>query len=252
MSDSRTQLLLATADDKLILGHHDSDWTGLAPILEEDIAFSSLAQDDIAHAQALYEHIASLTGGNADDIALGREPGEYRCATITELPDEFNWAFALVRLMFCNVFNKLRFDRLAESSDTKLASLAKRLSAEQFVAIEHVDGWIERLGNGSDDARGRLQGAIDELQDHAVMLFEPVEGQDELVSGGFYPGDDAAMFDAWAQQIGDLANRANLRVFLERPDPSRVGGRRGSHTAHLKPLLDEMCEVYRIEPGASW
>ena len=43
-------LLLAVADDKLMLGHRNSDWTGLGPILEEDIAFSSLAQDDIAHA----------------------------------------------------------------------------------------------------------------------------------------------------------------------------------------------------------
>jgi len=247
-----TQLLLAAADDKLVLGHHDSDWTGLAPMLEEDIAFSSFAQDDIAHAQAIYEHIASITGGNADDIALGRTPEEYRCAAITELPDEFNWGFALVRLMFCNTFNKLRFDRLAQSNDAKLAALAKRLSAEQFVAIEHVEGWIERLGNGTDEARDRLQTAIDQLQDEAIMLFEPVEGQHELVASGFYPGDDGSMFEQWRERLQGLAERSQLALSLDPPDTQRIGGRRGAHTPHLTALLDEMCEVYRIEPGASW
>ena len=34
-------LLYRLADDELIIGHRDSEWTGLAPILEEDIAFSA-------------------------------------------------------------------------------------------------------------------------------------------------------------------------------------------------------------------
>ncbi len=40
-------LLFRMADDLLILGHRNSEWTGLGPLLEEDIAFSSMAQDKI-------------------------------------------------------------------------------------------------------------------------------------------------------------------------------------------------------------
>ena len=33
------ELLYKMADDLLIIGHRNSEWTGLGPILEEDIAF---------------------------------------------------------------------------------------------------------------------------------------------------------------------------------------------------------------------
>ena len=78
------ELLLALADDKLMLGHRNSDWTGLGPILEEDIAFSSLAQDEIAHASAIYELVGELLGRSADDLAFGRAINDYRSATIVE------------------------------------------------------------------------------------------------------------------------------------------------------------------------
>src|SRR6516162_586424 len=87
-------LLLSVADDKLMLGHRNADWTGLAPILEEDIAFSSLAQDELAHASALYQVVGGLLGTTADKLAYGRRPDEYRCAPLVELSDEFNWATA--------------------------------------------------------------------------------------------------------------------------------------------------------------
>ena len=95
------QLLLSVADDKFLLGHRNADWTGLAPILEEDIAFSSLAQDELSHATALYQLAAELLGTTADKLAFGRKPEEYRCAQLVELSDEFNWATALCRNFFC-------------------------------------------------------------------------------------------------------------------------------------------------------
>ena len=35
------------ADDEFVIGFSDSEWTGIAPILEEDVAMSSLAQDEL-------------------------------------------------------------------------------------------------------------------------------------------------------------------------------------------------------------
>ena len=87
--DSLVNVLLCVADEKLFLGHRNSDWTGIAPILEADIAFSSLAQDDIAHASAFYELISTITGQDSDQIAYGRTENEYRCADIVTKSDEF-------------------------------------------------------------------------------------------------------------------------------------------------------------------
>lgn len=246
------ELLLAVADDKLMFGHRNSDWTGLGPILEEDIAFSSIAQDEIAHAQALYELASTLDTKkrSADELAFGRTPEQYRCAQIVELPDEFDYATAIARKLFCDHFDRLRLGLLANSGYLPLAQLAKRLVAEEQVHVEHVDGWTCRLGKGSKEANQRLQKALDALSPAAVMLFETTAGQELLAQNGIYAaGDD--MFRLWRDEITDLCRSANLTVNLSAPN-SEAGGRHGAHSKYLKELLDEMCEVYRIEPTGKW
>src|SRR5439155_6975567 len=75
--DPRVGLLLALADDELILGHRHSEWTGWAPNIEEDLAFSSIAQDEMAHARLLYRLASELTGKVGDSLALVRQPVDY-------------------------------------------------------------------------------------------------------------------------------------------------------------------------------
>src|SRR3712207_3619856 len=93
---SRADLLLPLADDELVLGWRNSEWTGIAPFLEEDVAFSSIAQNEIGHARALYELVASELGTTADELALGREPDEYVCAPLVELR-RLEWARTIAR-----------------------------------------------------------------------------------------------------------------------------------------------------------
>jgi len=247
-----TTLLLALADDKLLLGHRNSDWTGLGPILEEDIAFSHLAQDEMAHAQAVYQLAGQLTGKGADELAFGRPPERFRSASIVEVPDEFDWATALARRFFCDHFDVLRLERMAKSSWKPLADLAARMLAEERVHVEHVDGWMVRLGRGTKESHDRMQKGIDTLASHATSLFEPFDGLKALVDANVYPGSDFTMYDTWTAALNEVAGRAGLRVQVKVGSPDDKCGRRGVHTAHLKSLLDEMCEVWRIEPGAKW
>jgi ring-1,2-phenylacetyl-CoA epoxidase subunit PaaC len=257
-------LLLALADDKLMLGHRNSDWTGLGPILEEDIAFSHMAQDEMAHAQAIFQFVAEMLGNgkSADELAFGRKPEEYLCAHIVEVPDEFDWATAMARKFFCDHFDLLRLRALSKSSHKPLADLSRRIAAEEQLHVEHVDSWIKRLGRGTSESRSRMQRAIDALSPLAIGLFEPVEGQDQTERAGLYPASPTVLFDEWSISLSRIVKDAGLQ--FKRPDslaPSHrdaksatggAGGRRGVHTPHLKALLDEMCEVYRIEPGAAW
>ncbi len=245
-------LLLAVADDKLMLGHRNSDWTGLGPILEEDIAFSSLAQDEIAHAQAIYELLSPLVDKTADELAYGRSIDQYRCAQIVELPDDFDWSIAIARQFFCDHIDRMRLERLARSSYTPLRGLASRLAAEEQVHVDHVDAWIVRLGRGNDESKRRVQTALDKLAPLAPMLFEKVDAEDELVDADLYPPGDDDMFHAWHDVLQHVAHEGGLSIDLNPPDQGAHGGRRGRHSEHLKSLLDEMCEVYRLEPGAVW
>src|ERR671914_1172207 len=95
MSD-RTDLLLSIADDELVLGWRNSEWTGIAPFLEEDVAFSSIAQNEIGHARALYELAARELGTTADELAFDRAPDEYRCAALVELR-RLDWEATIAR-----------------------------------------------------------------------------------------------------------------------------------------------------------
>jgi len=245
-------LLLAAADDKLFLGHRNSEWTGLGPILEEDIAFSALAQDEMAHASALYELAGTIDGRSADQLAFARQPAEYRCAAIVEVPDEFDWATALARRLFCNHFDVLRLERFAHSAFKPLSHLARRLAAEQQAHVQHVDDWIVRLGTGTPESHRRIQQAIGAIAPVSTTLFEPFDGLKGLVDAGLYPGSDFEMYDRWCAAISHVLGQAHLTVHFEIGESDDRGGRRGVHTLHLAPMLDEMCEVYRLEPDAAW
>ncbi len=246
------EFLLAVADDKLMLGHRNSDWTGLAPILEEDIAFSALAQDDIAHALQFYQLAADLRDTTPDALAYGRRPADYRCAAIVEQPDDFDWALAICRQFLCDHYYALVFERLRRSSHAPLAALAARVADEQRIHLEHVDAWMVRLGRGTNESRERMQKAMRALEDVAPMLFEPTEGQPALESAGLYPPLDADMFDRWSTDLKKIAEASGLELSLRRPRADPVGGRRGHHTADFAPMLEELTEVYRVEPGAEW
>ncbi|MFO0837026.1 MAG: 1,2-phenylacetyl-CoA epoxidase subunit PaaC [Phycisphaerae bacterium] len=245
-------LLLSLADDKLMLGHLNSDWTGLAPILEEDIAFSSLAQDDLAHAAAVYEFVAQLVGDDANRLAYGRKPDEYRCAAITTMPDGQDWAVAIARQFFCDHFDHLRLARLAASNFEPLRALAAKMLAEERLAIGHADQWLVRLGRGGDEARKRMQAAVDRLSAPACMLFEPTRGVASLESAGVYPPGPTEMFSQWRAAVENVIEEATLRATLAPPAPGVAGGRSGRHSPEFDPLLAEFTEVYRVEPVASW
>ncbi len=246
------ELLLSVADDKFMLGHRNADWTGLAPILEEDIAFSALAQDEIAHASALYEMVAQLQDTKPDRLAFGRRPEEYRCAAIVELSDGFDWAKALCRNFFCDHFDSVRLGRLARSSMVPLAQLAGRLAAEEQIHVEHVDSWMKRLGHSGGESRRRMQAALDELAPLASTLLEPTDGLDRLEAEGVYPTITPGMFECWSDALQRMATEAGFILKLVPPPAGMVGGRHGRHSDVFLSLLDELTEVYRIEPEAAW
>lgn len=246
------ELLLSVADDKLIIGHRNADWTGLAPILEEDIAFSSLAQDDLAHAMALYELIGTLKGQPADPIAYGRKLCDYRCCRLVELHDEFDWAVAIARQFLCDHFEQLRLSRLSQSNYRPLRDLAVRMLAEERLAIGHADQWIIRLGKAPEDARARVQRALDKLAPLTAGLFEPTAGLADLEATGIYPPLPGDMHTRWADAVSNVVDAATLRFAPPPPAAAGSDGRSGNHLPEFATLHEEMTEVFRVEPDAAW
>jgi ring-1,2-phenylacetyl-CoA epoxidase subunit PaaC len=139
------QRILEIADDELILGWRDSEWTGIAPFLEEDVAFSSIAQTEIGHARAWYELAAKELGTDPDALAFDREPDEYRCAPFVELRLVGDWARTIARRWLYEAADALRIEALRGSDQRELAGLAARIDREEAYHRMHAEMWAERL-----------------------------------------------------------------------------------------------------------
>ncbi len=144
MNEEVQNILLEIADDELILGWRDSEWTGIAPLLEEDVAFSSIAQNEIGHARALYELVARERGATADELAFDRSPEEYRCARIVELR-LLDWEKTIARHVLYEEADADRLERLKQSHNAEIAGLAAKIDREEAYHRMHAQMWHERL-----------------------------------------------------------------------------------------------------------
>jgi ring-1,2-phenylacetyl-CoA epoxidase subunit PaaC len=158
VNEQEQQLLLEIADDELILGWRDSEWTGIAPLLEEDVAFSSIAQNEIGHARALYELVARERGTTADELAFDRAPAEYRCSRLVELR-LLAWEKTIARHVLYEQADAERLARLKESDDPEIAGLAAKIDREEAYHRMHAQMWFDRLQN-----EPRFTAALDELR----------------------------------------------------------------------------------------
>jgi ring-1,2-phenylacetyl-CoA epoxidase subunit PaaC len=170
---ARAELLLAIADDELVLGWRDSEWTGIAPFLEEDVAFSSIAQNEIGHARALYELAARDLGTNADELAFDRPPEEYRCSRLVELrlPE---WERTIARHVLYEQADAERLARLKASDDAEVAGLAAKIDREEAYHRLHAEMWHERLKDEPRylEALEKLRPLVDRREGRSPELQE--------------------------------------------------------------------------------
>jgi ring-1,2-phenylacetyl-CoA epoxidase subunit PaaC len=287
-TDPRLGLLLALADDELILGHRHSEWTGWAPYLEEDLAFSSIGQDEIGHARLLYELAEPLAGRDPDALALGRVPEEYRNAILCERPNG-DWGYTIARQWLYDEADDVRLAALERSSFAELAAAVKTIRLEERYHLEHAREWFSRLAGGSVEARQRLAEGLETALPEAMALFEALPEEEGLLTDGAMPVSSETMLGDWMERVGQGLEEASLDWVLtahertvgemvptssgeieagptltvpgiERRDGRWVhvgefagqGGRRGRHTEDFTSLWEDLTGLYRALPGATW
>ena len=207
------QELLRLADDELILGWRNSEWTGSAPFQEEDVAFSSIAQTEIGHARAWYELAAKELGSDADSLAFDREPEDYLCSPLVELRLADDWARTIARHWLYESADAIRIGALKASDDPDVAGLAEKIDREEAYHRKHAAMWEERLRG---DARFRE--AVDEL---------------------------------WPFALGVLSGEQRS-LLCEAVDRDEVEAIEQGERNDLRPLWEEMTMVRRSVPGATW
>jgi ring-1,2-phenylacetyl-CoA epoxidase subunit PaaC len=246
--DALAELLLSVADDEFIIGFWDSEWTGIAPMLEEDVATSSIAQDEIGHARALYELLAEVTDDDADRIAYGREPDAYRHAALLN-HSRGDWAFSVARRYLYETADAVRLEALARSTHEPLAQLAAKMRREETYHLLHADAWLRRLADGPGGVRDRLADALRRLWPDAQQVFAPLAGERALVTAGILPEPMAALHAAWLVRVRPAVEP----IAGPMPDASPSTEGRSTRTDDFRWLHGELTFVAgSAEAGALW
>jgi ring-1,2-phenylacetyl-CoA epoxidase subunit PaaC len=245
-------LLFKMADDALVIGHRNSEWTGIGPMLEEDLAFSSMAQDKIGHAQALYNILHEVFGeADADTLAFKRDEKNFKCCQFVELPiGEYD--FSITRQFLFDHAELQRYEMLTQSSFQPLAQLAKKVKGEIKYHVMHGDTFVKQLGNGTEESKARMQSALNYAWHFALGVFEKSEFENDLISENIFVGEDE-LKKRWLEKVAPIIEASGLKIPATDETKIVYGGRKGFHSEFLKPLLEEMTEVTRSdEATAEW
>lgn len=244
------EYLLRLGDDRLILGHRLSEWTGHGPILEEDIATANLALDLIGQAASLLRLAGEVEGKgrNEDALAYLRDGTEFRNCLLVEQP-RGDFGFTMVRQFLFDAHSVLLWDELTRSGHAGLAAIAAKALKEDKYHLRHSGEWVVRLGDGTDESHARVQRALEDAWRFTGELFD-ADDVDAAVAAAGIRVDAAALRARWDRMVDDVLSRATLR----RPEGVAMqrGGRRGRHTEHIGHLLATMQSVARAHPGATW
>jgi len=243
-----TGLLRSMADDEFVIGFSDSEWTGIAPILEEDVAMSSLAQDELGHAAALYGLLGGLTGDDPDVLAYDREPDAYRHCRLLD-HGRGDWAMAIARRYLYDSADGMRLAALAGGSWAPLADLVGKLVREERYHQMHAGVWLDRLARGGEEPRSRLLAALATLGPDAGTVFSPLPEEPALIDGGILSSPMAELEGRWRTSIQATFATLGLPMPPSTRDPARG---RLDHGEPFTWLWGEFNSVRRSDPGATW
>ena len=258
MMDFLTTYIIHQADNALILGHRNSEWTGHGPILEQDIAISNIALDLIGQARNFYQLAASrlnVLDNNQvlteDDLAYFRGAEEFRNLILTEQSNG-DWAQSILRQFYFSTHQYLVFRQLLKSPYPELSAIAEKSIKETRYHVRWSGEWVVRLGDGTAISHQRMLNALHILNPCIAEMFQPVDFEYETTSLGIAILPDQIK-DEWYHRVNTIFTEATLPVLS--PDNQFIGllcGKNGVHSDQLFELLAEMQVLQRTYPGCEW
>jgi len=253
-SEARLQLLLALGDDEFVLGQRDSEWTGIAPSVEEDVAFSSIAQDEIGHALALYTLAGQLLGRDASAVAFDRSPDSFRHARLLEAP-RGDYAFTITRRFVYELADRQRLGALVDSGWQPLAELARKMVVEELLHFDHAALWLRRL-SAREPGRSRVASALDAVLPAASRLLAPLPVDQELVSEGVMTRSWRDLFADWKVELRRELDQIGFADRVGEPNVAADGGEDSDRYTPASPTFQvmhqEMLEVRLLAQEGRW
>ena len=252
---------LHLADNALILGHRNSEWTGHGPILEQDIAISNIALDLIGQARNFYQYAAQLPDASnhissdvisEDSLAYLRDANGFRNCLLVEQPNG-DWGATILRQFFFSTYQFFFYGQLQHSKDETLAAIAAKALKEVTYHLRWSAEWVIRLADGTTESHTRMQKAMDDLWKFTGELTQPAPFEIQLAKEGI--GVDLNAIEvSWKEKVHAVLDEATLSGEEEKRAKAwmQTGGKEGRHTEHLGYILAEMQFLQRAYPGATW
>lgn len=249
---------LRVGDDALIAAQRLAEWSAAAPEMEEDIALSNMALDQLGVARLMLTYAGSHDGRSEDDLAFLRGDHEFRNCLLVELPNAGpnaasgapgDFGVTIAKLLAVSAYQLLTYEWLVASTDETLHDIAAKARKESRYHLDHATQWTVRLGDGTDESHRRMQAAVEDIWPFTHELFEDDPLAQSLEDSGVAPLP-SSLKPQWTDVVTGVLSTATLSVPPDGWRPS--GGRAGKHTEHLSYLLAEMQVLHRAHPGAAW
>jgi ring-1,2-phenylacetyl-CoA epoxidase subunit PaaC len=248
---TRIDYTLHLADNALILGHRNSEWTGHGPILEQDIALSNIALDLIGQARNCYQYAARLinesqparAGKNAvappvplpndatevteDSLAYLRDGWDFRNCLLVEQANG-DWAKTVLRQFFFSAYQFYLYEELQHSRDSQLAAIGEKSYKEVSYHLRWSSEWVIRLGDGTAESHGRMERALGDLWKFTGELFLPAAYERQLAAEGIAV-DLPSIQPKWEEKVRQILEEAQFPVLVAAPG-SGTGHDSGSAT----------------------
>jgi ring-1,2-phenylacetyl-CoA epoxidase subunit PaaC len=253
---------LHLADDALVLGHRNSEWTGYGPVLEQDIAISNIALDLIGQARNFYQYAAKLINEEAsagvaevseDSLAYLRDGWDFKNCLLTEQANG-DWAKTILRQFFFSACQYYLYEELQSGADSQLAAISEKGLKEVTYHLRWSSEWVIRLGDGTEESRARMIKALDELWKFTGEPFMPSAYEQQLKEEGI-GADLSILQQRWDKKIKEIFAEAGLAVPAGKDGEKgwmQSGGKEGRHTEQLGYILAEMQFLQRAYPGCEW
>ncbi|WP_059104403.1 1,2-phenylacetyl-CoA epoxidase subunit PaaC [Shouchella shacheensis] len=252
-------LLLQLADDDFIFSFRGSEWLGLAPHIEEDVASASISQDMMGHAAMFYKLAEGLGLDAADELAHGRAAGERRNSILVERVNgegsymgtpTYDWAYAVVRNYFYSQAKKVKIDSLKTSAYAPLAEVATKVNMELYYHLLHWKTWFTQLLSSTDEAKEKMNDAIQAVMADFGDVFSYGEDASRIQEAGLIE-EEGVLYQRWVEKMEPVLQ--SVGVSSEQLSVACTqNGRNKEHTTELESAIATLSEVYRSDLTASW